>query len=313
MKEFNITLTLTQSMLGTKPADPNIFAAYIATKRPDGPAKDEQESAEATEISGTTGFHKHRDGRPFIYDYQINGFFKEASSAMRQVEGSLSEGVASLKSKIDLLVFPFPRTIDLKIPTGGGITVCERALRAETMQGPRVALARSEEVPEGTQMVFQVVLLADSVKNKDKETIKLKDLLVEWLNYGVLHGLGQWRNSGRGRFVYTIEERSNGSAVKTTEMAGPSEVRTEQRQGVVQHDIARASQVGAVAEQGEARAKRGIARAGQGEASATLASAEARPDIAEAKRSDAQAEQDKAQAGQTEAAGTVRQSDAWAR
>lgn len=28
------------------------------------------------------------------------------------------------------------------------------------------------------------------------------DLVREWLDYGALKGMGQWRNSGRGRFVW---------------------------------------------------------------------------------------------------------------
>lgn len=27
---------------------------------------------------------------------------------------------------------------------------------------------------------------------------------MEWLDYGKLRGLGQWRNSGKGRFTYEI-------------------------------------------------------------------------------------------------------------
>ena len=29
-------------------------------------------------------------------------------------------------------------------------------------------------------------------------------LLEEWMSYGALHGMGQWRNSGKGRF--TVDE-----------------------------------------------------------------------------------------------------------
>lgn len=27
---------------------------------------------------------------------------------------------------------------------------------------------------------------------------------MEWLDYGKLRGLGQWRNSGKGRFTYEL-------------------------------------------------------------------------------------------------------------
>jgi hypothetical protein len=31
-----------------------------------------------------------------------------------------------------------------------------------------------------------------------------KALLEEWLTYGALRGLGQWRNSGHGSFTYQL-------------------------------------------------------------------------------------------------------------
>ena len=70
------------------------------------------------------------------------------------------------------------------------------------MQGPRVALARSEEVPAGSIIEFTVILASPTLTNKEKVKIASDDLLKEWLDYGQLHGLGQWRNSGKGRFIY---------------------------------------------------------------------------------------------------------------
>jgi hypothetical protein len=36
------------------------------------------------------------------------------------------------------------------------------------------------------------------------------DLIREWLDYGELHGLGQWRNSGKGSFVWEeLDENGN--------------------------------------------------------------------------------------------------------
>jgi hypothetical protein len=64
------------------------------------------------------------------------------------------------------------------------------------MQGPRVSLCRSETLPAGTQFTFSIRLLSDS----------LLPLVLEWLAYGELRGLGQWRNSGKGRFTVRIGE-----------------------------------------------------------------------------------------------------------
>jgi hypothetical protein len=60
------------------------------------------------------------------------------------------------------------------------------------MQGERVTLAMSEECPASSTISFTVSCLSgDHVA-----------AVREWLNYGYLRGLGQWRNSGRGKFVW---------------------------------------------------------------------------------------------------------------
>jgi hypothetical protein len=205
MKYYKVRITLLDPMLGTAPANKEIFATYIASKRPEGPAQDELGSADSAEIQGTTGFHKV-DGAPHLYDYQIRGFFKESCTAMRLVEDSNSRHIVSYKQKVDLLFFVYPRKIMISIPEGQHMDVCERPLRAMTMQGERVALARSEQVPSDSTLEFWLKVMSDDIVDKNKEKISTRDLLCEWLDYGVDHGLGQWRNSGKGRFFYTIEE-----------------------------------------------------------------------------------------------------------
>ena len=55
-----------------------------------------------------------------------------------------------------------------------------------------MALAHSETVPEGSTIEFDVTLFCDSHEA----------VFREWLNYGEVRGLGQWRNSGKGRFIW---------------------------------------------------------------------------------------------------------------
>ena len=74
----------------------------------------------------------------------------------------------------------------------GDIGLCERPLRASTPQGERVALAISEEIPAGATMEFTITCM-------DEKDLKL---VREWLDYGYYRGLGQWRNSGKGRFLW---------------------------------------------------------------------------------------------------------------
>ena len=71
---------------------------------------------------------------------------------------------------------------------------CQRPLRAQTAQGERVSLANSEEIPAGSSCQFEVLCMDDSHEAA----------VMEWLEYGRLRGLGQWRNSGKGRFTYEL-------------------------------------------------------------------------------------------------------------
>lgn len=130
-----------------------------------------------------------------VLAYQFKGYCKDACGMLRRVPGTASEKVAAYKKLIDGLLFVQPKEIELVLPKGAEIGVCERPLRAQTPQGERVALARSETVPAGTTLSFTIKLLSD----------KLLDPLEEWLEYGQLRGLGQWRNSGMGTFEAAFE------------------------------------------------------------------------------------------------------------
>ena len=98
--------------------------------------------------------------------------------------------MTAYKKVIDGMIFPTPRKIPIVF--SGEIGYCQRPLRANTAQGERTALAISEEIPAGATLLFSVTCLDD----------KHLDAVREWLDYGALRGLGQWRNSGKGRFVW---------------------------------------------------------------------------------------------------------------
>jgi hypothetical protein len=101
--------------------------------------------------------------------------------------------VTAFRKVIDGLVFVFPRRIPISL-NGGEIEILERPLRAQTAQGERVALARSDCCPIGSKLEFQIHVLSGVRKT----------LLKEWLDYGAYRGLGQWRNASYGRFTYKI-------------------------------------------------------------------------------------------------------------
>jgi hypothetical protein len=192
---MKVKLTLTEEMLGTKAANPDVFADFIASKHPSGtPARDELDNAEHREEAGTTVFHT-QDGVIGIYDYQIKGFFKDACGAMNRFDKDARNGLEKLtahKTKIDGCIFVTPRFIPITLPAGAKVGICERPLRADTAQGPRVSVCRSQTVPVGSMMEFEVQVLS-----KD-----LVPYVEAWFGYGALRGLGAWRNSGKGRFAW---------------------------------------------------------------------------------------------------------------
>lgn len=190
--EKTVRIELITEMLGTVPKDREVYSTYIETKKP-VELQEEKEAetiAEEMEEKGWTGFHSDENGL-FVYDYFIKGFFKNAGNVLKA-----SVGVKNLRSKLTDYFFIFPRRIYLGKPIPDGIK--ERPLRAQTMQGPRVTLARSDYVAAGTVIEFRIKLL-----KHPEITI---DLLKTLMEYGELQGLGQFRNGGYGRFkVLSVE------------------------------------------------------------------------------------------------------------
>jgi len=197
MEPMRVRLTFTEECLGTLSAKPDIMRDHIASKRPGG--IDEAEIAALPDVDDTvkqetTVFARTKDGGPMLWDYQIKGFFKGACSALRRGDPNEfgSPKIKAHKKIIDGCIFPEPRQIALNIPTDGEMGICERPLRASTAQGERIALARSETVPAGTTLEFDIVMLNPEHAG----------WVQEWLDYGRYHGIGQWRNSGKGRFLW---------------------------------------------------------------------------------------------------------------
>lgn len=205
MSEIRVRLTFIEGMLGTSSNNKEVYRDFIASKAPDAESAEEEiarigvdEFAE----KGMTVFPRTDEGQPFLWDYQIRGFFKDACGMLRRVAGkdpetgkkkaavNASGKLTSYKKDIDGLIFVDPRIIPIKFD--GEIGVCQRPLRAQTAQGERIALAMSEEVPAGATIEFTVELYSDEHEKAVRE----------WLNYGFRRGIGQWRNSGKGKFVW---------------------------------------------------------------------------------------------------------------
>lgn len=196
---MKIRITLTEEVLGSSPSNEELLASYIASKAPtDDLTAQEVDNIKAQAAEErTTIFPKTADGTPFIYDYQIKGMFKDSCKALATAGkagypgGKHCAALKAYKKAIDGLIFVSPREIPYNLH-GLKMGFCERTLRAQTPMGERVSIAKSETVPAGSTIEFEVTCLDQ----------KLEDVVRECFDYGTLRGLGQWRNSGKGRFTW---------------------------------------------------------------------------------------------------------------
>ncbi len=205
-----VRLTFLEQCLGTLPSNEQIYRDYIATKNQNRTQKivEEEVTALAPEEPGrpVTTFARVPDKKgnpqPAIKGYVLKGMFKNACQALRDCDDTLSSQITAYKKFIDQKIFvnvtsPSPYSIINvagDVYKDGKLPILERPLRASTPQGERVALTASEYVPEASTIDFQITALNDAAFA----------LVFEWLDYGMLNGLGCWHNAGQGRFTYEI-------------------------------------------------------------------------------------------------------------
>lgn len=205
MKKIKVKLTFIEPVLGTWPNNQNVAREFIASKSPDAATVEDEVAALGVDFvadKGMTVFPRNDAGEPVLYDYQIKGFFKDSCGMLSRIGGKTETGkkkavnesgkITAYKKVIDGLIFVSPRMIPIHV--SGEMTECQRPLRAQTAQGERVSLANSEQIPADSTCEFEVLCMDDSHEKA----------VLEWLDYGVLRGIGQWRNSGKGRFSYEI-------------------------------------------------------------------------------------------------------------
>ena len=194
---MKVRLTFLEPVLGTWPNNENVARDFIASKAPDATTIEDEVAALGADVvadKGMTVFPR-ANGCPVFYDYQVKGFFKDSCGMLTRVKSTKSSTLKAYKKIIDGLIFVGPRHIPIQV--NGEIGECQRSLRAQTPQGERVSLANSEEIPAGSTCEFEIVMLDEKAH---------KDIVLEWLDYGRLRGIGQWRNSGKGRFTYEVLE-----------------------------------------------------------------------------------------------------------
>lgn len=210
MIKLHVEIEYTQELLGSASGNPDLHRDFIAKKAPDAKKREEEVAmlgVDKVERKDMTIFHRDDQGRPCLLAYQWKGYFKESCGMLRRASGFKSAKLKAYKKEIDGLIFVKQDTIPLILPDGGQVGTCQRPLRASTAQGERVALANSETVPAGTRQSFDILILKND----------LQPYVIEWLDYGILHGTGQWRNSGKGCFLYDAYDEAGNRVAGTRE------------------------------------------------------------------------------------------------
>ena len=198
----------TTPILGSCPANPEIYSSYVANQIEEQKAEQEARFLPEQEIEekGMTVFMRYSDGSICLHCHVIKGFLKEALRTLKdQLKLKATDG------KVDNFVFIGPEYIKFHDSANDGETYKEpdayneRPLRANTMQGPRTSLAKSEQLDEGWELDVEITLLP-GIKTAKSEAIDW-DAIETALEYGQFKGLGQWRNAGWGSFTWErVEE-----------------------------------------------------------------------------------------------------------
>ena len=206
LKRYDLRITFTEPLLGSAPCSPEVYKQFIESKKPDAITEDESANVAEREEKGWTVFRSDENGI-FLYDYVLRGFLKEAAAAMTGTK-SASEGMAAYKTKINRWLFVLPRKLYLYQKANNAfapaktINPLERPLRAMTMQGPRVTLARSDQIEPGAFFTAKLIVLP---LGQSEITVTR---LLDWLSYGALNGIGQWRTGSYGRFEFDLKSEA---------------------------------------------------------------------------------------------------------
>lgn len=193
LQEMKVRIKFIQPILGSLPADEEIYTRYVLSKAPSdwSGAEEAEEFTPRDYDKGVTVFPCDDKG-VYLWNYHIKGFIKNAGNVLKD-----QLKIKNLRNKLDDYLFIKERKIYLYrngriIPENDG--VLERPLRGMTMQGPRVSLASSEMIEPPAEATFTIQL----IEHKEITMDTIRTLL----DYGRFLGIGQWRNGGFGQFEW---------------------------------------------------------------------------------------------------------------
>jgi hypothetical protein len=194
---YRLSVVFLTEVLGAQPSR-DVATEHIAKRNGFVIPTDELDCLPDALERQTTVFHRDRNDSPCLVDYQLKGFLKEAGRRLNGKDGLPK----NLRDKVGAFVFVTPRLLALHPPASANgnsiealIDICERPLRAQTAQGPRIALVRSEMLPAGVSFTCGLTVIASEIT---------EDVLRDLLDYGYYQGIGQWRNASHGQFRYDL-------------------------------------------------------------------------------------------------------------
>lgn len=161
--------------------------------------------AELDLVNTTIFLWDKKTNKPCISDHMIYGFMKAAADAISKTlpkkKGTLFHSAVYTQGIINQHVRCADRYIsfdrDTKKTDSGNTYFEQRSLRAQTAQGPRISLAKSEVMEAGAKLSFTLKIMKGSKIDDEKALNRL-------FSYGELSGLGQWRNAGWGQFRHKL-------------------------------------------------------------------------------------------------------------
>lgn len=187
----------------------SIMEEFIASKAPTAEAaKEEIESIDVdANVEKTSTVFPRDNGKIFVWDYQWRGYLKSALKTLIESKDAPSGvSVWTAAKAVDKFLFVDQRRIfftregkQLESPDGTE----QRPLRATTLRGDRICLARSERVDEGAEMQFTLTWIVG--KEKSKLAVFDRELVEQMLSVGELQGFGQWNGGGWGKFSFSVE------------------------------------------------------------------------------------------------------------
>lgn len=168
------------------------------------PGEEPEEPGEGTEKAekfGWATFPRNEKGEMYFEGRCIRGHLKDCAN---QVKDILRPPVTALKAKLSNKVYVMTEEIPLVVlkeyswvPATEVTGTQERFIQVMTHQGPRSTIKYIDYL-EKPMLSFNIQVLNDGVITEG--------ILRTILDYGSVHGTGQERSQGWGRYTYTIDK-----------------------------------------------------------------------------------------------------------